>query len=221
MRELLRILTANLWNGRAEPQALAEVIAAAAPDVVLAQELSPEQAYVIEAQLPHGVLLPRRDMHGMGLSLRRPAQVSLLPLPRRPALVARLPPAHFESLSTPLEIINVHMSAPTRLSRLVLRRAQLAGLRRHLAAAPVPRVLAGDLNSFRLMPAYRSLRAFLSDAALEHRPFGAPTWSPRASWPRLLRIDHVLTHGVRVVELEVVRIAGSDHSALIATLALT
>jgi endonuclease/exonuclease/phosphatase (EEP) superfamily protein YafD len=221
MPELLRLLTANLWNGRAHPQALADVIAAAAPDVVLAQELSPEQARVIEARLPHGVLLPRRDMHGMGIALRHPGQVSLLQLPRRPALVARLSPAHFGSLRGPLEIINVHMSAPTRIDRLALRRAQLAGLRRHLAAAPARRVLAGDLNSFRLMPAYRSLRAFLRDAALEHRRFGAPTWSPRANWPRLLRIDHVLTHDVRVVELEVVRIAGSDHSALLATLCAT
>jgi endonuclease/exonuclease/phosphatase (EEP) superfamily protein YafD len=217
----LRILTANLWNGRAEPQALAEVIAATEPDAVLAQELSPDQASVIEARLPHGLLLPRRDMHGMGLALRRPATVAILQLPRRPALVARLSPADWHSLPEPLEIINVHMSAPTRLGRLALRRGQLAGLQRHLATSQSRRVLAGDLNSFRLMPAYRALRAHLDDAALAGHTLGRPTWSPRACWPRLLRIDHVLTCGVDVVDLEVVRIRGSDHSAVLATLSIS
>lgn len=216
----LRILTANLWNGRGEPQALADVIAATDPDAVLAQELAPEQAAVIEARLPHGLLLPRRDMHGMGLALRRPAEVAILPLPRRPALIARLSPAQWDGLPGPLEIINVHMSAPTRLDRLALRRRQLAGLRRHLAGLQTRRVLAGDLNSFRLMPAYRALRVHLQDAALAGRTLGAPTWSPRASWPRLLRIDHVLTQGVDIVDLEVLRIRGSDHSAVLATLCL-
>jgi endonuclease/exonuclease/phosphatase (EEP) superfamily protein YafD len=79
-------------------------------------------------------------------------------------------------------------------------------------------VLAGDLNSFRLMPAYRTLCTPLRDAALAHRAFGAPTWSPHARWPRWLRLDHVLTQDLRVIDLEVVRVRGSDHSAVLATL---
>lgn len=215
----LRILTANLWNGRADPEALAEVIAAAEPDAVLAQEVTPEQASAIERLLPHGLLLPRRDKCGMALALRKPARVALLPLPRRAALVARLSPAHWEGLLAPLEIVNVHISAPTRPWRLPARRAQLSRLREYVARAPMPRVVAGDLNAFRLMPAYRQLRTRLRDAALEHRMFGAPTWSPHARWPRLLRLDHVLIQGLCAVDLEVVRIRGSDHSAVLATLA--
>jgi len=214
----LRLLTANLWNGRARPDALADAIARTQPDAVLAQELAPEQADAIEKHLSYGVLMPRRDKRGMGLALRRPAQVALLPLPRRDALVARLLPEHWGPLAAPLEIINVHMSAPTRLSRLLLRRAQLKVLREYLERGPMTRVVAGDLNSFRLMPAYRELRSLLRDAALERRPWPAPTWSPGASWPRLLRIDHVLLHGLAVVDVEVLRIDGSDHSAVLATL---
>ncbi len=220
MGAALLIVSANLWPGAPQPQALRWVIRARAPDAVLAQELSPEQASAIEALLPHGVLLPRRDMNGMGLALRRPARVAILQLPCRPALVARLLPVHWDALPASLEIINVHMSAPTRLGRLALRRGQLAGLHRHLAGSRMRRVLAGDLNSFRLMPAYRSLRAHLHDAALARRAFGMPTWSPRATWPRFLRSDHVLTEGVDVVDLEVLRIRGSDHSAVLATLRL-
>jgi endonuclease/exonuclease/phosphatase (EEP) superfamily protein YafD len=217
MATQLRILTANLWNGRADAGALADVIARTAPDAVLAQELAFEQARAIEAQLPYGLLVPRDDMHGMGLALRRPAEVAVLPLPRRAALIARLS----LGAGSPLEIINVHMSAPTRPYRLAVRRAQVRALDRYLAERPARRVLAGDLNSMRVMPAYRALRAHLHDAALAARPIGLPTWSPRASWPRLLRIDHVLTSGLRVLGVDVLRIAGSDHSAVLATLELT
>src|SRR5436190_1422336 len=97
----LRLLTANLWNGRARPAALADAIARTQPDAVLAQELAPEQADTIEKHLSYGVLLPRRDRRGMGLALRRPAQVARLPLPRRDALVARLLPEQWRPLSAP------------------------------------------------------------------------------------------------------------------------
>ena len=215
----LRLLTINLWNGRGDPQALADVIAATQPDAVLAQEMTHEQARAIEHQLPYGLLLPRRDACGMGLALRRPARVSLLPWRRRGALVARLAPAEWPGLSSPLEIVNVHITAPTSLRQLPMRRAQLAALHEHIARTPMPRVIAGDFNTFRLMPAYRALSARLRDAALVHRPFGAPTWSPLARCPRLLRLDHVLTQDLHAVDLRVVHVRGSDHSALLATLA--
>lgn len=212
-----RLFTANLWNGRAEPAALAEVIARTEPDAVLAQELTPEQAQAIERHLSYGLLVPRRDSRGMGLALRKPAQVSLLPLPVREALVARIAPGALGPFSEPLEIINVHMSAPTNLACIPARRAQVKLLHEHLARMPVRRVLAGDLNSFRPMPAYRALRKRLRDAAVEHARFPKPTWGPGAGWPRLFRIDHVLTHGLRVVDLQVVPVRGSDHSGVLAT----
>lgn len=215
----LRILTANLWNGRGEPAAIAELIERTEPDAMLAQELAPEQARAIERLLPHGILLPRTDCLGMGLALRRAAEVSRLPLPRRDALVARLQPGALPGLTGPLEIINVHVSAPTELGRFALRRAQVNELHRHLAASDVRRVLAGDLNSLRVMPVYRSLRTRLRDGALDRRLFPAPTWSPHPNWPRLLRLDHVLLHRLRALEIDVLRVRGSDHSAVLATLA--
>jgi endonuclease/exonuclease/phosphatase family metal-dependent hydrolase len=214
----IRILTANLWNGGADPRALAEVIARYEPDAVLAQEMTPEHAQTIERLLPHGLLLPRRDKRGMGLALRKPASVSPLPLPRRDALIARVRAGAWGASCTGFEIINVHMSSPVRPSRLPLRRAQVKGLHDYLTATPMPRILAGDLNSLRISPAYRMLRRSLNDAALERRSFAMPTWSFTARCPRLLRIDHVLTHGFRTAQLEVVHIRGSDHSAVFAIL---
>jgi hypothetical protein len=40
----LTLLTVNLWNGRAHPEALGAVLERHRPDVLLAQELAPEQA---------------------------------------------------------------------------------------------------------------------------------------------------------------------------------
>jgi endonuclease/exonuclease/phosphatase family metal-dependent hydrolase len=215
----IRLLTANLWNGRADAGALADVIAEHAPDIVLSQELAPEHARVIERLLPHGIMLPARDCRGMGIALRNPARVARLPLAHRDALCARLEPESWAGLGTAIEVINVHMSAPTGLARFAKRRSQVHALREHLTRAPMPRVLAGDLNSPPLMPAYRALRRHLRDAALTHAPWPSATWSPRPHWPRLLRIDHVLSHELQVTSLEVIRIAGGDHSALLATFA--
>ncbi|MFI5306652.1 MAG: endonuclease/exonuclease/phosphatase family protein [Polyangiales bacterium] len=213
----IRLLTANLWNGRADPLALADVIAERQPDAVLAQELSPEQAAVIERALPHGILMPARDMQGMGIALREPAMVSRLPLPKRDALCARL---RLPGASTEIEIMNLHLSAPTALGRFGVRRREVSALRAHLRRTSMPRVLAGDFNTLPVMPAYFALRRHLRDAALETRRRPAPTWGPTARAPRLLRIDHVMVHGLRVIDLEVLAIAGSDHSAIFATLAL-
>jgi endonuclease/exonuclease/phosphatase (EEP) superfamily protein YafD len=220
-RPTLRLLTANLWNGRADPDALAELIADAQPDAVLAQEMTPEHARAIEALLPYGVLLPRRDACGMGLALRRPARITVLRLPQRDALIARLSAPEWNAFGSPVEIVNVHVSAPTSLRQLWLRRAQVEALCAHVASTPMPRVIAGDFNMFRLMPAYRALCGRLCDAALQRRAFGQPTWSPRADWARWLRLDHVLTQGLQTTDLRVLRVHGSDHSALLATLAVT
>jgi endonuclease/exonuclease/phosphatase family metal-dependent hydrolase len=213
----LRLLSANLWNGRAEPRALADVIAERQPDVVLAQELSPEQAVAIERALPHGILLPARNKQGMGLALREPARVSRLPLPHRDALCARL---QLPDTNASVEILNVHLSAPTALGRIAVRRRQVSALRAHLLRTSMPRILAGDFNTLPVMPAYFALRRHLRDAALETRRGPSPTWGPGASAPRLLRIDHVMLQGLRVIDLEVLAIAGSDHSAIFVTLAL-
>jgi endonuclease/exonuclease/phosphatase (EEP) superfamily protein YafD len=214
------LLTANLWNGRAQPDALAAVIDQHQPDVVLTQEMSPAQAQTLARLLPHGLLLPSRDGRGMGIAARWPLAVTRIALPHRDALATQVELADPGGSGTTIEIINVHLSAPTRLHRIALRREQVRGLRAHLERTSIRRVLAGDLNSLPLMPAYRALRHHLDDAALGRAERPSPTWSPSARARRLLRIDHVLVAGLRALELQVLRIAGSDHSALLVTLAL-
>jgi endonuclease/exonuclease/phosphatase (EEP) superfamily protein YafD len=73
-----------------------------------------------------------------------------------------------------------------------------------------------------MWPAYRRLRRHYDDGIGEveadqgRRP--ARTWAPLRIGPRLLRIDHVLVSGVRVVSAEALPLAGSDHLAVVVDL---
>lgn len=219
----LRILTANLWNGGADPDRLADLLAERRVDVAAFQELAPEQARAVARVLPHGRLEPHRAHLGMGIALRRPAEVDRLPLPCRDARRVRLEPPGWPVGPAGLEILNVHIMGfhvwPWLRSHRI-RRAQLRGVLDHLASAPArPRVLVGDLNATPGMGVHRRLRAHLDDAAvLAARRTGrrpAATWGPLPGSPRLLRIDHVLCRSVRVHRVEVVAVPGADHSAVL------
>jgi endonuclease/exonuclease/phosphatase (EEP) superfamily protein YafD len=217
------VLTANLWNGRADPQAFAALVEAQRVDVVCAQELAPEQAEALARVLPHGRLEPARDNTGMGIALRRAASLSCVTLPCRDARVAELDPAVWPELSAPLEVIGVHVIGPhvwPPWRAWPLRRGQLAGLERYLAQAPPrARLLVGDLNATPVFGVYRRLAARLRDAHRESarrrgaRP--ASTWGPAPGFPRVLRIDHALAAGVHVEDVRVLDIRGADHSALL------
>jgi endonuclease/exonuclease/phosphatase family metal-dependent hydrolase len=125
-------------------------------------------------------------------------------------------------LSEPLEIMNMHFAAPGPRHPIranIARRGQLAAFNTYLAHAPAhPRIVVGDLNSTPVWPLYRRLAARFEDAhRTVARRFGRlprRTWGPTPSWPRLLRIDHVFVERVRVSDLWVAPIPGSDHSGI-------
>lgn len=224
----LRVLSANLKNGGADPETFAGLVEASGADVVACQELSPAQAEALARLLPHGRLEPDLHHRGMGIALRRPAELGLLPLPYRNAWVASLKPDHWSGLAEEVEIVNVHLSAPTQHPVWVqpLRRArQVRGLLAHLAGAPARRrLLVGDFNATPAWPAYRRLARELDDLAAAHarargrRP--ARTWRRWDVGPRLLRIDHCFGRGLAASDVRVLEIPGSDHCAVVVDLSL-
>ena len=219
----LRIMTANLWNGAADPASLAELLEALRPDVLAVQELSHEQAEAIATVLPHGVLEPREDHHGMGIALARAARIRRIGLPGRAARAARLCPKDWSGLLAPLEVMNVHIWAPHIAPfwrTWSHRRGQLRGLLRYLAEEPRSnRLVCGDFNATPSWPLYRRVAVPLDDLALRHaRRIGEQprrTWGPWAGSPRLLRIDHAFARGLEPLDVRVVPVPGSDHSALV------
>jgi endonuclease/exonuclease/phosphatase family metal-dependent hydrolase len=219
----LRLLSANLANGQADPEAFAALVDALAPDVVAVQELGPAQAEALARVLPFGKLEPATDHRGMGVALRDAGTVRWIELPYRSALVAEVPGPDGGG---PVEVVNVHLAAPHVQPihrRLRERRGQVRRILAYLDGAPRPRrVLAGDLNATPIWPAYRRLRARFEDAAVQaaqrlgRRP--DRTWGPWPGCVRMLRIDHVLVHGLVASATRVVPLRGSDHSALVADL---
>jgi endonuclease/exonuclease/phosphatase (EEP) superfamily protein YafD len=226
MSDRVRVLTANLWNGVADPAGFAELVERLAVDVVCTQEMSPEQAEALVRVLPHGHLEPRRDHNGMGIALRRPADLRRVRLPKRDAHVAELDPGAWPGLAAPLEILSVHIVGPhvwPPQRSWPTRRGQLRGLTAYLDAAERrARVLVGDFNATRGFPVYQRLLRRLDDghARAAHRRGRRPgaTWGPTPRAPRILRIDHALTESVHVDDARVVPIPGSDHSALLVDL---
>jgi len=219
----IRILSANLWNGGADPEAFADLVVALAVDAVCVQELTPEQADALGRVMSHGELHPNRDFTGMGIALRQPAKLHRVPLACRDVRVATLHPGEWAGLSEPLELANLHMAAPHTLRPrlgLGLRVKQMRDLLPWLSREDRPRqrVMVGDFNATPAWPVYRRIVSHFTDAAVEvarrrgERP--ARTWGPWSGSPRLLRIDHAMVDGVGVEDVRVVHVPGSDHSAV-------
>ncbi len=214
----MRILTANLRAGRADPDALGMLLEQQSIDVACFQELGPAQVDAVRDVLPHGVLEPGSGpsrFYGMGIAARAPLDVAVFPLDGRRGFRA--------VLDGSFELLNIHVMVYASRSTphaSILRRRQMRQLLAHLDATPdQPRLLLGDLNSWAVTPAYRSLTSRLRDLHLEHARAsgGVPprTWGLRPGSRRLLRLDHALGSGIEVARVEVVTLEGSDHDGLI------
>lgn len=229
MAQPLRVMSANLWKGAAEPAALADQVLALAVDVLAVQEATPEQADALSAVMPHGHLEPARDSNGMGILLRRPGELDRVPMRGRDGHVARLSPEQWPQLAAPVEVINLHFSAPHVFypyPGLLRRPFQMRGLQRYLSSSPNSvRALVGDFNAAPFWPLYRRMSSQFTDAAVavaETRGSPAlPTWGPLATGPRLFRIDHGFVRGLAVEEFRVVDVLGSDHSAIVMDVSLS
>lgn len=223
MSKSIRVLSANLWYGKADSEGLAELIRHHGVDVFAAQELGYDNAEAISSELPFGVLEPTDHFNGMGIALRRPARYSQIPLALRPARRAVLDPADWDGLARPLDFVNVHFQAPhsmTPFPAAHVRHRQVTALERFFDTNPSDaRLVVGDYNATPLWPLYRRMARRFSDGAIQSAQREgrnvAPTWGPTAESRRLLRIDHAMVRGLEVENFRVIDIPGSDHSGLL------
>jgi endonuclease/exonuclease/phosphatase family metal-dependent hydrolase len=222
------LISANLKNGAADPEAFVDLLEACKADVVAVQELAPNQAETLGRAFPHGRLEPSPDHLGMGIALRHPAELDRVPLSYRDAHIARLDSEHWPALTHPLEIVNVHIASPTwgpGFIQFPRRRVQTRLLCDYLdRTRGTIRAVLGDFNASPIWPVYRHLARRLEDLAVTHsqtrsaKP--ARTWARWVGGPPLFRIDHCFGHGVAVDDFSVVAIRGSDHSALVVDLSV-
>ncbi len=228
MGKAFRILSANLKNGDADPDAFANLVASLSVDVLALQEVSFAQAEPLTELFDHGAIYPDDNYVGRGLLSRLPVCVERIPMSWGFVLTARLEACDWNHLSGPVEITNLHVAAP----HIVRPRTGLA-LRWHQArefdayleqadqgtqAAPA-RLMVGDFNSTPGWPWYHRMVSRFADAAVDLAAKAGtstvPTWGPWPGGPKLLRIDHGFIRGLEVEAFEVLEIAGSDHSALV------
>ena len=153
----------------------------------------------------------------MGIATRHPVVVDSLHLGARAGWVARLDPRDWPDLTQSLDVFNVHLTNPVdfpwRASRDE-RRGQIAQIAAVVGQRDCAGVVIGDMNASPAWTEYKLLSEIGRDAArvtgTEHR-----TWSHFLSGPRLLRIDHAFTIGVRPITTSVARVRGTDHRALV------
>lgn len=214
----MRVLTANLYTGRADVSSFEAVIDRERPDVVVCQEVGTDAAEMLERRFTHGVVVGD-DLHNTGRAMvsQHPIDVGEVDMAHRPGLAARLA---VDGIG--VELIGVHLANPVMGIGAVLdRRRQVSAVLDRLDRRGTPAVVVGDMNATPAWPAYRRLRTRLrdgvSDARRDRGLRTERTWSGRPGWPALLRIDHILTAGVRLTDVTVGEVAGSDHRAVAAT----
>lgn len=225
--EGLTIMTFNVLLGGKPAAAALDAMAAAAPDIICLQEMTPELAAAFKARLgtryPHRYFKPGRMTQGVGIASRYPlsnGQVLTLGLTYLPAVSATV-----RLKSGKIRVACVHLMPPiARFKKSVgvreryfrndgIRVGQVKRLLKHMDAAGLPAIILGDMNEWRGATALSRLTAGgFADACDGRGARCGLTW-PGASvpLPALFRIDHILGRGVRFTDAAVLEAGGSDH----------
>jgi len=218
---VLRVLTANLYFGRADAEIIVARVRQVGADVLFLQELTADavtrlKQAGLEDLMPFSLLDLRGGSRGSGI-------YSWFPLGEGPPVA----PVHMAQptalLELPggnaVELVCVHPVTPT------LGRGGAARWREELAVLPppgeLPRVLAGDFNSTLDHAVFRDLlRLGYADAAQQAGNALTPTWGPPGNGV-VLTLDHVLVdRRCAVLACSVHVVPGTDHRALYAEIQL-
>lgn len=214
----VRLLTANLFTGRASVASFSDVLDRVKPDLVVCQEVGSDMARFLESRFSHGFVSGDDDHYeGRAMVSDLGIDVAAVPMPHRDGLRTCVRVGGME-----VTVIGVHLANPINGWGAVWRRRDQVGAILNLTETlSSSSVVVGDLNATPLWPAYRRLRTQYRDGvrdASRKAMFPIRTWAPTPGLPSVLRIDHILTKGVALTDVSVHRVDGSDHRALAATL---
>ncbi|MGV0605291.1 endonuclease/exonuclease/phosphatase family protein [Mycolicibacterium sp. XJ1904] len=219
----LRVLTANLGMGGADPRAVV-TLASSAADVLVVQEMTPQAAEAMSAAgldrvFAHRAIDPRPSADGIGVWSRHPivapGAIEGYQMPMLSTRI-RVPAVRFD-----VTVLAVHLAAPwaqplrwfsddiARLPETLRALADTAG------SGAV--VVAGDLNAtYDMSPFRRLLDEGYRDAA-EQAGAGLVRSYPSRPWlPSVVGIDHVLLRNCAASSAYTVEVPGSDHRGLAA-----
>jgi endonuclease/exonuclease/phosphatase (EEP) superfamily protein YafD len=219
---VLRVLTANLWLGRAAAGPVVELARRTGADVLFLQELTDDavtrlQRAGLSALLPYQATeTVTGGGRGSGIYARYPLSDGVAVA----RAAAAQPAARLELPSgRSVQLVCVHSCPP----RPPWSRRAVARWRGELSVLPspgdTPMILAGDFNATLDHAQFRGLlRLGYVDAASQVGNGLVPTWGPEPyGRPALLAIDHILIDprcAVRTTSVH--RLPGSDHHVVYA-----
>lgn len=220
----LRVLSTNLLFGRADAEAVMDLVRRVRPDVVAAQELTPSAVLELDDAglkelMPYRVLHDEYSAAGSGLYSRYP----LTELPGLFRSVGHNMPA--ASLTLPggaqVQLVDVHTFPP--LGRMAaLWTEGLRNLPSATADGPY-RILVGDFNASLDHAELRKVvdRGYVDAADVTGKGL-IPTWpAHRRVFPPIITIDHVLAdRRLAVTGYEVHTLPRTDHRAVFAEVRL-
>lgn len=214
----LRIMSANLFLGRADAKTIVELVRDNRVDVLNLLELTPREAGELERaglfdELPYRVFQPVSGGAGSGIAARYPLTELSLAGPSQ----LRQPSARVDLDGVPIEVVAVHLIPPTTSAGTW--KSETTRLPR--PGEPV-RILAGDFNATLDHATFRRLLdGGYADAADRTGSGFSPTWPSRGFLPPVT-IDHVLVDArVTVNAYRVLELPGSDHNAVYAELSIS
>jgi endonuclease/exonuclease/phosphatase (EEP) superfamily protein YafD len=223
----VRVISANIYEGTADPQSLVEAAQARA-DVIAFQELTPQAVdglsrAGLDATFPYRWLDARGDSRGVGMWSRYPIQA-----PRRiDGYTMAFISAHVRitGVSTDPTVVVAHIPGPwpypiddwrRDLDRLPVTLSEIG---EQAGAGCV--IVAGDVNSTTDMRPFRALlRNGYRDAAEQSGAGFKPTYPGNSRLPPLIVIDHVLTRNCTATSLGTLKLPRSDHRGLVVTMAI-
>jgi endonuclease/exonuclease/phosphatase (EEP) superfamily protein YafD len=223
----LTVMTANVYLGQANADALVREVRERHVDVLAVEELTPDAVQRLrdaglEQVLPSSVLAAASGASGTGLWSRLRA-TALPPVPGTLFAMARARVDLPGGLA--VTVTAAHPLSPTDNASILQWRRDLTALRRTLEGTAGQQVMAGDFNATRDHAPFRDLLdGGLVDAADAQGWTAWPgmTWPAHRAYPPVMRLDHVLVSaGFAVQDVSVVELPGTDHRPVVARLTTT
>lgn len=218
--ESLTVMSFNTLKAGAEPDELAEAIRQRDPDILV----------LVETSEPlHAALAQRGAMNDLGYrTAQAPAGgerdtviFSRYRLTERTEELSAkdtgwysLPVADVQTPQGPVTVAGIHIYPPlNNAARWAQGLAALEDWAQSHRGGPV--ILAGDFNSVRAHPQYRSATAgFLESSGR----WPDVSWPAGRRFPPLVEIDHILASQAHVADFQTQSIGGSDHLGVVAEL---
>ncbi len=218
----VRILAANLYRGKADPEHLLRLAESRDADLLVLTELKPDfeeklKSLGIDALYPEKIVRVEPGAVGSGIYSRWPLvdHGRLDTRPMQPRVAVEVP------ASLPIELVAIHPTAPSG-PRSTREWGRDFGRMPAAGSANLPLVLAGDFNATLDHVNLRDLidTGYVDAGSAVGRGL-VSTWPSRLKWPLPVTIDHILAErGISVADYDVEKITGSDHRAVYAELTL-